>query len=151
VIAAHGADASRPERIEDDLPMLMLIRASLLALALIACAWFVLGASQARDTADASALVNRSSQLSPADEAHVRSLLHSAGTLNPDLTVDTMRGQLALDENQNRRATQIFTSVTRREPMNLAAWVLLAQATQRSDPQTFARAIRVIGKLDRIK
>lgn len=131
--------------------MFTLIRASLLALALIACAWFVLGARQARDTARASALVNGSSQLSAADEAHVRSLLRSAGTLNPDLTVDTLRGQLALDENRDRRAAQIFASVTRREPMNLDAWVLLAQATQQNDRQTFARAIRVIGKLDRIK
>jgi predicted Zn-dependent protease len=131
--------------------MFTLIRASLLALALIACAWFVLGARQARDTARASALVNGSSQLSAADEAHVRSLLRSAGTLNPDLTVDTLRGQLALDENRDRQAAQIFASVTRREPMNLDAWVLLAQATQQNDRQTFARAIRVIGKLDRIK
>jgi predicted Zn-dependent protease len=131
--------------------MLTLIRASLLAFALVACAWFVLGARQARDTARATALVNGSSQLSAADEAHVRSLLRSAGTLNPDLTVDTLRGQLAIDENQDRRAAQIFASVTRREPMNLGAWVLLAQATQQNDRQTFAHAIRVIGKLDRIK
>ena len=81
----------------------------------------------------------------------MRSLLRSAGTLNPDLTVDTLRGQLALDENRDRRAAQIFAYVTRREPMNLDAWVLLAQATQQNDRQTFARAIRVIGKLDRIK
>jgi predicted Zn-dependent protease len=128
------------------------LRASLGLLAIAICAWFVLGVRQARDTARATALVNSSTQLSSADGARARSLLNSAGTLNPDLTVDMLRGQLALDENDNRRAAQILASVTRREPMNLDAWVLLAQATQTGDRQAFARAIRAVGTLDpRIK
>jgi predicted Zn-dependent protease len=128
------------------------LRASLVLLAIATCAWFVLGARQARDIARATALVNSSTQLSSADDARARSLLNSAGTLNTDLTVDTLRGQLALDENNNRRAEQILDSVTRREPMNLDAWVLLAQATQTGDRQAFARAIRAVGTLDpRIK
>jgi predicted Zn-dependent protease len=127
--------------------MRALARASLVALALIVCAWFVLGARQARDTARAEALVNTSAQLSSAQVSRARSLLGSAGALNPDLTVDTLRGQLALDQNQSRRALQILESVTRREPMNLDAWVLLAQATQRGNQRIFTHAIAVLGRL----
>jgi hypothetical protein len=132
--------------------MLTLVRASLLAVAIVICAWFVLGFRQARDTGRATALVNRTAALGPADVARARSLIRSASTLNPDLTVDALRGELALDQNQNRRAAQIIGSVTQREPMNLDAWVLLAQATQHGNQKTFALAIRTIGKLDpRIK
>jgi predicted Zn-dependent protease len=128
--------------------MLTLARASLLAFAVIVCAWFVLSARQASETARASALVNTSAQLSSAQAARARSLLGSAGTLNPDLTVDVLRGQLAYDESHNRQATQILESVTRREPMNLDAWVLLAQATQQDNRAIFARALVVITRLE---
>jgi predicted Zn-dependent protease len=128
--------------------MLTLVRASLLAFALVACAWFGLGTQQARDTQRASAIVNRSTPLGRADVARARSLIRSAGVLNPDLTVDTLRGELALDQNQNRLAAQIIGSVTHREPMNLEAWVLLAQATQQGDPRTLSLAVRTIGRLD---
>jgi predicted Zn-dependent protease len=129
-----------------------LVRASLLAVAIVICAWFVLGFIQARDTGRATALVNRTAALGAGDVARARSLIRSAGTLNPDLTLDTLRGELALDQNQNRRAARIIGSVTRSEPMNLDAWALLAEATQRGNQRTFALAIHAIGKLDpRIK
>jgi hypothetical protein len=145
-----GASSLGP--IEHDWPMLTLVRAALLATAIVICAWFVLGFRQARDTARASALVNRTAALNTSDVARARALIRSAGTLNPDLTVDTLRGELALDQNQDQLAARIIGSVTRREPMNLDAWVLLAQATQHGDRGTFARAIRAVGKLEpRIK
>jgi predicted Zn-dependent protease len=125
-----------------------LVRASLLAVAIVICAWFVLGFIQARDTGRATALINRTAALGAGDVARARSLIRSAGTLNPDLTVDTLRGELALDQNQNRRAARIIGSVTRSEPMNIAAWVLLAEATQHRDERTFALAVRTVGKLE---
>jgi predicted Zn-dependent protease len=114
--------------IKDDWAMAM-VRGSLLVLALAACAWFALGVVQARDTDQATAILSSQTQLSSARATHVRSLLASAGTLNPDLTVDELRGQLAALQHQPARAVAILVSVTRREPDNLDAWVALAQAT----------------------
>jgi predicted Zn-dependent protease len=128
--------------------MLTFVRASLLVIAVVISAWFLLGFRQARDTARAEALINRPAALGPSDVTRARSLIRSAGTLNPDLTVDTLRGELALEQNQNRRAARIIGTVTQREPMNLDAWVLLAQATQHGDQRTFALALRTIGKLE---
>jgi Flp pilus assembly protein TadD len=133
--------------------MLTLARASLLAIALVACAWFVLGFRQARDIGRATAIVNRTSTLDASDAAQARSLIQSADTLNPDLTPDLLRSQLALDENDNGTAERILSRVTRSEPMNIEAWVQLAvAANQTGDKGTFARAARTVGKLEpRIK
>jgi predicted Zn-dependent protease len=130
-----------------------LARGSLLALALAACVWFGLGIQQARDTDQATAALTGQAQLSPATASHVRSLLASAGTLNPDLTIDLLRGRLDLFENQPARAVAIFEDVTRREPQNIDAWLALAQATLHgTNAAVVERAAANIARLDpRIK
>lgn len=135
--------------IEDDFPVSTLARASLTVLSLAACGWFAIGARQARDTQRATAIVNRAASIGASDAARARALLRSAGTLNPDLTPDILRGQLAIDLNQNVAAERILGKVVRQEPMNLEAWVQLAfAATQNGDRPTFVRAGRVVAKLE---
>jgi predicted Zn-dependent protease len=131
--------------IRDDLPMTTAIRASLAALAVAAGAWFVLGWFQARDTQRATTLLAASS-LSPAQARQTESLLDSAGTLNPDLTVDILRGKLAADRNENAQAVRILQSVTSREPLNLTGWVQLAFIAERAGDKTIAAAAFAEGR-----
>jgi Flp pilus assembly protein TadD len=119
--------------------MATVIRGSLAILAVAVGAWFVLGWFQARDTQRASTLLAGSS-LSPAQVQQTESLLDSAGRLNPDLTVDILRGKLAADRNENAQAVRILRSVTSREPLNLTAWVQLAFIAERAGDKTIAGA-----------
>lgn len=125
----------------------MLVRAIVLVLAGLACAWFLLGIRQAHDTGHAISLLAQSS-LTPAEAARVRSLLDGAAILNPDREVDLARGKLALLEHDRARAERILSGVTRSEPLNLEAWVLLAQAALNRDLPVFGLAIRRIAYLD---
>jgi hypothetical protein len=75
--------------------------------------------------------------------------LKSAGSLNPDLEVDVLRGQLALDQGHQAKARSILFSVIRREPKLLAAWQLYARASVR-DPVAFYAAQIGIRRLVRL-
>jgi predicted Zn-dependent protease len=133
--------------IQDDWGM-SLARGVMLAVAVLVCAWFGLGVRQALDTSHATAIVNSSSKLTAAQVAHAGSLLHAAGQLNPDRLVAVLRGQLALDQGDTAHAERILRDVTAAEPLNVQAWVLLAQATQTRDRAEFVLAVRAIGRLD---
>jgi predicted Zn-dependent protease len=108
--------------------MATILRGGLLALALVVCAWFVLGTVQARDTHRARVLISGTGSLSPTQAHQARSLLGSAATLNPDLTVDILRAEVAIDRHRAAVAVRVLQSVTRREPQNLNAWAQLALA-----------------------
>jgi hypothetical protein len=103
-------------------------RGALVAFALLAAAWFGLGARQAIDTSRASAIVTGGATITPASAAHARELIDAAGTLNPDTTLDLLRGRLLLREGEPHRALPILERVTRLEPLNLQAWIFDAQA-----------------------
>lgn len=123
-------------------------RAGLLGFAVVACAWFALGVHQARDTNRASALIGGPAPLTVQQAQRAGSLLSSAATLNPDLTPEILRGQLALEQRQSARAVRILSSVTRREPLNLRAWSQLAYAAaEAGDRRTLIRAARHISAL----
>jgi Flp pilus assembly protein TadD len=117
--------------------MATVIRGLLVVLAVAAGAWFVLGWFQARDTQRAANLLAGGS-LSAAQVQQTESLLDSAGTLNPDLTVDILRGKLAADRNEDALAVRTLQSVTSREPLNLTAWVQLAFIAERAGDKTIA-------------
>jgi predicted Zn-dependent protease len=114
------------------IPRVVLARVSVLILAAVACAWYALGIRQAQDMQRATSLINGPSSLTPAQARHARTLLHSARTLNPDLTVDILRGELALDQGHPAVAVRALQSVTRREPQNLQAWVQLTFASAKA-------------------
>jgi Tfp pilus assembly protein PilF len=118
----------------------VVLRAAILALAVVVCAWFALGVRQATDTRDATPLIDGQSRLDAARARHAASLLHAAGQLNPDAQVDILRGELALQQGNVARAQRILDDVTRREPDNLNAWIWLAHASPH-DPATFRRAL----------
>jgi predicted Zn-dependent protease len=132
--------------IKDDLRML-LARAAAVSLAVVVCAWFALGIRQADDTNTAASIVGGASTLSAQQGAHADSVLRAAGTLNPDSQVDLLRGAVALREHQQQRAARILESVVAREPMNVEAWALLAQAAFGNGPLV-NEALAHIGLLD---
>lgn len=124
------------------------LRAALLLFAVLTCAWFVLGARQAMDTQRATSLIAGGQRLTTEQAQRARSLLRSAAALNPDLTIDLLRGQLAADQGQIAVAEKISGSVARREPLNLAAWAQLAyQAARAGDRPTLELAARHISEL----
>lgn len=98
---------------------------ALACVAVLACAWFALGAVQAIDTSRATALLTGRS-IGPRRAAEIRSLLDTAGTLNPDQSVNLLRGRVASARGRIVQARQIFLSVARAEPQNLEAWLQLA-------------------------
>lgn len=94
---------------------------TLLAGALIIAAWFALGWVQARDIGRAQSLI-AAPRLSAAAARDAASLLNTAGTLNPDRTVDITRAQLYEKRHDSARAVMLLEQVTRAEPLNLDAW-----------------------------
>lgn len=124
------------------------MRISALVVAVAACAWFALGIVQSIDTTRATAIVSSSTPMTPQRAAHARSLLDSAGTLNPDKTVDILRGELASELNQPVRAVAMLESVTASEPQNADAWVTLARVALHHDTPALERAVAHLGELD---
>lgn len=124
-----------------------IIRGALIALAVVVCAWFALGAHQTHDLDAATGLVSGSSPPSPAQAQHISSLLSSAATLNPDRQVDVVRGQLELAQRRYASARQTFFGVIRSEPQNLTAWIGYLRASP-DDPAAFLRALSGLKHLD---
>jgi predicted Zn-dependent protease len=121
------------------------LRLLLSVLAVLAMAWFVLGARQARDLDQATAIA-QASTVSATQARHADQLLDSAATLNPDREVDLTRAAVALDRNHIRQARTIIERVTRAEPENLMGWDLLVQASQ-GDRRLLARAYLELTRL----
>jgi hypothetical protein len=96
--------------------------------ALFVCAWFALGIRQAHDTQQAMTIVGVQPHASAAQARRVNSLLSAAGLLNPDQEVNVLRGQIALERGDARRARAILLAVTRREPRDLQGWLWLLHA-----------------------
>jgi predicted Zn-dependent protease len=111
----------------------------------LACAWFVLSGVQAVNTNRAAEVVSGSS-ISRAHARQARRWLATAATLNPDQTVNILRGELAYAEGRDARALDILTSVTRAEPQNLEAWLALAHRAGHQ-PNLFRAALHRIAQL----
>jgi predicted Zn-dependent protease len=128
--------------------VIVIARAAAALLALVVCAWFAIGIRQSVDTNRATALVGGGTRLSAPQVRRARSLLSSAASLNPDLTIELLRGQLALDQGRKAAAERAIASVTRREPLNLSAWTqLLYAAGAARDTRTVVLAGRHINLL----
>ncbi len=125
----------------------MIGRLAASSFAILVCAWFALGTQQARNVSRASAIAESSGSLSAGQAARANSLLAGASTLNPDRQIDLLRGIVALDRSQDSRALQIFDRLTRQEPLNINAWVDLAEAGH-DDRGLLERALVQIALLD---
>jgi hypothetical protein len=149
----HDRDAHRVKPppgalIDDDPAMPATVRASIVVLAVAACAWFALAVRAARDSDRATAIVSSKAPLTAAQAAHARSLLDAAATLNPDTAVDLLRARVALARNDETGAVRTILNVTKREPLNLEAWVALAQAALQRNQRLVLLAVHNIGRLD---
>jgi hypothetical protein len=120
------------------------LRAFIVAAAVVAAAWCALGARQAADTSQAAAIAGSSATLSPAQARRADSLLRGAAFLNPDGEVQLLQAQVALESGDKLRARQLAEDVTRSEPMNVAAWVVLARSSNRAG---FFRALQHVAEL----
>ena len=124
-----------------------IIRYGMAVVALAISAWFALAWHQAQQTGRAATLIG-DARLSPHQARRARAALSAAGTLNPDLTVDILRGQLAIDQGDYRSALRILGSVTAREPLDLSAWAELGVAAVKAgDSRLLATAGRHIAIL----
>lgn len=140
--------ASPKARINDDSVMVRVVRTSIVVLAVVACAWFALAIRAAHDSNHVSTIVSGKAPLTAAEAAHARSLLDNAATLNPDTGVDLLRAKVSLARNDEASAVRTILNVTSREPLNLQAWVALAQATLHRNSRLVLLAVHNIGRLD---
>lgn len=108
----------------------------------------MVGIRQAANTTHAAAAISSGTELSAARAGRIASWLKAAGWLNPDQQVNVLRGQLALDQNQRAEAELIAERVTRKEPDNLQAWLVLLQATLDRDRRVFDIAVKALYRLD---
>jgi len=106
----------------------VLTRIPLMVVAIVACAWFVLGARQAHEIAGATAIASSATQLSASQAARADSLLADAGTLNPDTQVELLRAQVALERGTRGRALALIRRVNSLEPDNIDGWLALERA-----------------------
>jgi hypothetical protein len=123
------------------------VRVALALLAIVASAWFALSIQQARDTARASAFITTHQSVTEREAAALDSLLSSAAALNPDETVDILRGRLVAERGDERQGEQLILRVTRDEPQNLDAWLSLAYSSPHNPP-LFAFALGHLKLLD---
>ncbi|MGB9184981.1 MAG: hypothetical protein WCB67_13040 [Solirubrobacteraceae bacterium] len=122
------------------------VRLLVLGLGVVIVAWFVLGARQAREIAQATSIVTQSGPIGPADARRASDLLDAAATLNPDRQVDLLRAALAQAGNRPAQARRILVALTTAEPDNLDAWFLLAQVGGK-DTRLIQEAYAHIGAL----
>jgi predicted Zn-dependent protease len=125
-----------------------LARISLLVLAVCACGWFGLGAVQSHATDAATSIVSGTGELTPAQAGRARSLLRTAGTLNPDRSIDLLRAQLAVREGRPSTAIGILRQTVAAEPMNLLAWLALAHTALGNDQAAVQMTIPHLAALD---
>lgn len=117
------------------------------AVAVLVCAWFVIGLRQSTGLGRAEAVLGTNPRaLAPGQGARVAAALREAAWLNPDRQVELERSLLALDRGDRARARSLATQVAQAEPQNLQAWIALAR-TAGGDPALFSRALRHVVEL----
>jgi hypothetical protein len=120
-------------------------RALAVAAAVAGFLWFAVGVRQARNTDGASAIVT-GAKLTVAQAAAARKDLDAAAFLNPDKTVEILRGEVLLGRGQAAAARAELLQVAREEPQNARAWVAFGRAS-RHDRRAFLLALSHIRKL----
>ena len=109
-------------------------RLALVALAVVACAWFALGIEQLHEQSRANALMAQPGTPSAALTARILHLLDRAATLNPDRQIDLLRVQADLRAGKDASAVKTGEAVVRAEPQNVSAWAVLEFAAGADDP-----------------
>ena len=115
-------------------------RIAIAALAVAACAWFVVGVIQAGNENKATALVNGGGTPTPAQTAQIQHWLDRAATLNPDRNIDLLRAQAWVRAGQSAKALALMKRVVGAEPRNANAWIVFGFAAQSQSPALARRA-----------
>jgi predicted Zn-dependent protease len=123
-----------------------ILRIAGLVVSLAACAWYVLGVRQARETGRAAAIVSATTPLSAGQAREASSLLRAAKVLNPDTTPDVLQAQLERDQGRFAQARTTLERVVAREPENVIAWLWLAKSSP-GRPKTAIGALLQIRRL----
>lgn len=125
----------------------MFARIGSAALALAICAWFALAIHTQHEFERGQAILAASPRLTTAQLARADAALDAARTLNPDSGVELALGEAALHAGRTLAARRIVESVTRSEPLNVQAWLLLAEAAY-GTRQPLAGTLVQLGRLD---
>lgn len=107
-------------------------RAGAAVLAIVVCAWFALGVRAFRDQDSVIASLAGRGPVSAAQARADRASLAEAATLNPDQGVDLLRAQLESRAGDSRAALRLASQVSRHEPENINAWLLIAVVAHRN-------------------
>jgi hypothetical protein len=130
----HIVAAARSEsRIGDDVGVTA-IRLVLVAVAVLACAWFGLAIRSTHDAQSVTDLLSAHNSLTPAQAASAQRTLAQARVLNPDERLNILRAQADFHAGLVRRAVALVRGTVGREPDNVDAWVDLAVMSQQVDP-----------------
>jgi hypothetical protein len=113
---------------------MLAVRLAVLLFAIAACAWFALAYVQARDLDRATELLDQPGTPSRAQTNEILSLLRTAGTLNPDRSVEIVRAQAEERAGQRAAALRTMEAVVRAEPKNAIAWLVLGFVASSQDP-----------------
>jgi len=124
----------------------ILARATVIGIAVLGCAWFVLGIRQARDTTMVTALVSSNAHLTTSQIHRARGLLNAANVLNPSTETDVLRARLEQAEGNLPRARSTLERVVAEEPENVIAWLWLTRFSAGA-PQTFLKAAAHVREL----
>jgi hypothetical protein len=100
-----------------------LIRAALAAVAVLAVAWFAIGARQAHLVDAATSLLDNEAGQHAGTTRQTESLLRSADLLNPGTEVTLLRAHLAMEQHAWPRAARLVHDATTTEPGNLDVWI----------------------------
>jgi predicted Zn-dependent protease len=129
----------------------VLTRCALVAVALLAGAWLVLGVRALDLQSDAESVRSgpQGAALTPDDADRARSFLHRARLLSVDKSPLLNEGVLLLATGRREEGVAILERVVAEEPDNLEAWIVLYNVYSRSSDAKRAReALRRIRALN---
>lgn len=109
-------------------------RFAIAALAVAACAWFVIGVVQSNNESRATTLINGGGTPTPAQTSQIEHWLDTAATLNPDRNIDLLRAQAEVRAGQSAKALVLMKRVVADEPRNADAWIVFGFAAQPQSP-----------------
>jgi predicted Zn-dependent protease len=106
-------------------------RVALVAVALVGCGWFALGARAARDEQQVTRLVASSARLTTAEAATAERRLDAAAAVDPDRNLDILRAEVVQRTGDIPAEVRILQRVVRSEPQDIYGWLLLYYAAYR--------------------
>ncbi|MGI8512789.1 MAG: hypothetical protein ACR2NH_09200 [Solirubrobacteraceae bacterium] len=119
----------------------MVSRAVLLGLAIILAGWMAVGIRSAhREEVARHSTLLADPALPQRAIAGAHRTFARAGELNPDSAPELDRASYDIRTRHPQDAIGVLQDVVAREPENINAWALLAQASGRSNPALTARA-----------